>query len=188
MTNVNRGHGVGCHCDMCVWLGSGIAHGLPEELRKAKERVEAVNEKLHEASMQQRAQHITQISVASALSGAATAAETILQEAQRLTHGPRRQDYGHPLDDYTKVAGLVNILLDDKLTRPLDPEDIVTIQRMVKESRQAHRRKRDNLVDIAGYAWVDQACTDERALRAGNKTQAVGKLDTLNTSKLGDLA
>jgi hypothetical protein len=89
----------------------------------------------------------------------------ILEEANEITHGPRREAYGHPLDNFQHTAGLVNALLGHKFKEPLTANDVVAILRMVKESRQVNAPKRDNLVDIAGYAWVDQEITEEAARR-----------------------
>jgi hypothetical protein len=106
--------------------------------------------------------------------------ESILQEAQRLTHGDRNKDYGHPLDDYTRTAALVSALLAHKLTSPLTPSEAAMIQCCVKLSRQVHKPKRDNMVDLAGYAWVAQECLDEEKRREqadkGLIDKAVSKL------------
>lgn len=95
-----------------------------------------------------------------------TTTESILEEAQRLTHGPRAKDYGHPLDDYTRTAALISALLAHKLKAPLLPHEAAMIQCCVKLSRQVHSPKRDNMVDLAGYAWVTQECLDEEQRRA----------------------
>lgn len=91
--------------------------------------------------------------------------ESVLQEAQRLTHGPRNADYGHPLDDYTRTANLINSLFSHKLCEPFDAEDAAQVQVLVKMSRHQNVRKRDNMVDAAGYSWVTWACTEERTRR-----------------------
>lgn len=91
--------------------------------------------------------------------------ESILEEAQRLTHGDRNADYGHPLDDYTRTAGLVSALLAHKLKEPISPQEMALAMCCVKLSRQVHRPKRDNLTDLAGYAWVADRCVDEAARR-----------------------
>lgn len=92
--------------------------------------------------------------------------DSILEEAFRLTHGPRQEDYGHPLDDYTRTAAMASALLAHKLKEPLTAEEAALFQCCLKLSRQVNRPKRDNMVDLAGYAWVSWACTEERARRA----------------------
>jgi len=81
-------------------------------------------------------------------------AESILEEAQRITGGTRREDYGHPGEDFAHTAMMWNGILESKL-RPdaeITAMDIPLCMIAVKLARQSHRHKRDNLVDIAGYA------------------------------------
>jgi Domain of unknown function (DUF6378) len=91
--------------------------------------------------------------------------ESILQEAQRLIHGPRRAFYGHPLDDYTRTAGLFNSAFAHKLKEPLTPEEMMLAMILVKVSRQVNKPGRDNLTDIAGYAGCIEEASNERARR-----------------------
>jgi len=74
--------------------------------------------------------------------------ETILEEALRLTSGPRHEAYGSYETETKKIADAVNALRGTSLT----PEDIPLIMIMVKLSRELNCHKRDNLCDIAGYA------------------------------------
>ena len=105
--------------------------------------------------------------------------ESILQEAQRLTHGDRNLDYGHPLDDYTRTAAIVSGLLAHKLRVPLTPDEMAAVMICVKLSRQMHRKKRDNTVDGAGYFWVVQEILDEQERRCGNnRVQNCGSINT----------
>ena len=86
--------------------------------------------------------------------------ETCLQEAQRLVYGDRGEDYGHPLLDYTKTADLLNVVLHSKLTEPLEAEDVIMAMICVKISREINRPKRDNRVDMAGYAECLNRCRE----------------------------
>lgn len=95
--------------------------------------------------------------------------ESILEEAQRLTHDDRNADYGHPLDDYTRTAALVSALLAHKLKEPISPSEMALAMCCVKLSRQVHRPKRDNLTDLAGYAWVADRCVAEAERRSRPK-------------------
>ena len=83
--------------------------------------------------------------------------DTILDEAKRLVYGDRGEDYGHPLDDWTRVAGMFNALFKHKIKEPFAAEDMLQVPQMMKQSREVNKPKRDNRVDGAGY-W---ACIDE---------------------------
>jgi len=97
---------------------------------------------------------------------APTPTGSILEEAHRLTHGPRGDDYGHPLDDYTQTAALLSALWASKLKEPLTAHEAALGMVCVKLSREVRKPKRDNAVDGAGYFWVAHACLEEAARRA----------------------
>jgi nucleoside 2-deoxyribosyltransferase len=80
--------------------------------------------------------------------------ETILDEAKRLTGTDRNSDYGHPSDDFQRTARMWSGVLASKLRggEQIAASDVPLCMIAVKLARQAHRHKRDNLVDIAGYA------------------------------------
>lgn len=90
---------------------------------------------------------------------------SILLEAQDITHGARAQAYGHVLDDFQRTAGMVSAMLAHKLKEPITPDDVTRIMCCVKLSRETNRHGRDNLVDLAGYAWCTQEVMDELARR-----------------------
>jgi hypothetical protein len=74
--------------------------------------------------------------------------ESILEEAQRLVHGPRQHDYSHPFEDYTRTGRLWGAILG---IPDIDPRICCLMMAAVKISREVHRPKRDNRVDGAGY-------------------------------------
>ena len=88
--------------------------------------------------------------------------ETILEEAQRLVHGARGSDYGHPLDDFTKTARLWEVILGVEVS----PEQVALCMMGVKISRELNAPKRDNMVDLAGYAETLRMVIEEREIRA----------------------
>jgi hypothetical protein len=94
--------------------------------------------------------------------------ETILEEAQRLVHGDRQDDYGHPLDDFTKTGLIWTACLIDKLKPDavVDAEDVALMMVGVKISRQVNRPKRDNLVDGSGYFATLDMVIKERERRS----------------------
>lgn len=73
---------------------------------------------------------------------------SIMQEAHDLVNGARRANYGHPADDYARTVGAFNALTGHRLTIG----DGIVFQQCVKQARQQNHPKRDNNVDLAGYA------------------------------------
>jgi hypothetical protein len=88
--------------------------------------------------------------------------ETVCIEANRLVYGDRGETYGHPFDDFSKTAALWSVILGTTVTA----EQVSMCMILLKLSRQMYQPKRDNQVDIAGYAECLQRCVDERARRA----------------------
>ena len=80
--------------------------------------------------------------------------ESILDEAKRVTDGMRRVEYGEPADDFGRAAHMWTGILARKLRegQSISAMDIPLCMVAIKLARQSHHHKRDNLVDIAGYA------------------------------------
>lgn len=74
--------------------------------------------------------------------------ESILLEAERITNGPRRSSYGHPLDNFTRTADLWAPILGKAVTA----HQVGLCMVVAKVARECNTHTRDNLVDIAGYA------------------------------------
>ena len=74
--------------------------------------------------------------------------ESILDEAYDLVHGARGADYGKPWDDFSRTALMWTAMFE----RPFKAHEVALAMICVKLSRQMNADKRDNLVDIAGYA------------------------------------
>lgn len=75
--------------------------------------------------------------------------ETALQEAQRLVYGDRAKAYGHPIEDYTRTGRMWGAILG---LPDIDPRICCLMMAAVKISREVNAPKRDNRVDLAGYA------------------------------------
>lgn len=74
----------------------------------------------------------------------------ILDEAKRLTSEDRQEVYGHPIEDFTKVARLVAPIMESNIDARLK-HALYMIQ--VKIARLlATPDHRDSIVDLAGYA------------------------------------
>lgn len=94
--------------------------------------------------------------------------ESVLQEAQRLVHGDRGADYGHPIDDYVVTGAFWGAILDraKHTSGPIDPRIACLMMAAVKISREAGKHKRDNLTDLAGYAECAQMVAERQEEKA----------------------
>lgn len=91
--------------------------------------------------------------------GGETAFETqedILVEALRLTSGDRQATYGPPDQDFRRTAAMWTALFG----HAFEPKDVALAMILLKASRQIHQRKRDNWVDMAGYARCGSICDE----------------------------
>jgi len=73
---------------------------------------------------------------------------SILTEAHKLVTGDRHEEYGGWREDYQAVADFFRLLSGVKLS----PEQCLKFMLAVKLSRESRKHKRDNLVDLCGYA------------------------------------
>jgi hypothetical protein len=94
--------------------------------------------------------------------------ETVCQEADRLVSNDRGNDYGHPLEDFSRTGSLWAPILSEwaKITEgdePISPELVGLCMIALKISREINRPKRDNRVDIAGYAKCLEMINKKRA-------------------------
>lgn len=92
--------------------------------------------------------------------------ETVLQEANRIIYGDREQTYGDPAQNFDATASLWNGYLHAKyrVTGSMDFNalDVAHMMMLLKMAREIHMHKRDNVVDMAGYAGCIQKMYDYR--------------------------
>jgi hypothetical protein len=84
-------------------------------------------------------------------------AQTVLQEAQELIFGDRNKHYGHPRMNFQCISEMWNSYIAQRVyvkdgVVSLEPRDVANMMILMKVARDANMPKRDNLVDIAGYA------------------------------------
>ena len=80
--------------------------------------------------------------------------ESVCEEAQRIQGGDRQQDYGSPAKNFQDIANLWSTYLKVALDIDVDikARDVAHMSILMKISRNVHKPKRDNWVDMAGYA------------------------------------
>lgn len=99
--------------------------------------------------------------------------ESILLTANRIIHGDRQNDYGHPTDNHGRTALLWIKYIEGKynIDVPLDPEDVCFMNILQKIGREMHRKTRDGITDIAGYAGNIEMIRDrEKSVEDGTIT------------------
>ncbi|MCK5016839.1 MAG: hypothetical protein KAS32_07175 [Candidatus Peribacteraceae bacterium] len=99
---------------------------------------------------------------------------SILNKAIDITSNTRPEDYGHPLDDFTRAAEMISGLMGWKVKA----EEVPLIMICIKLSRQKNKHKEDNLIDIAGYAETIDKVLNERAQR-GHITSGFGYFNNI---------
>jgi Domain of unknown function (DUF6378) len=95
--------------------------------------------------------------------------ETVCEEANRIVYGDREKTYGHPALNFERTAALWNAHLKAKYGfKPysadgqfcLDVEDVAWMMVQLKQARDIHLPKRDNIVDAIGYVACIQKMRD----------------------------
>lgn len=80
--------------------------------------------------------------------------EDILEEALRITKGDRNASYGPPDQDFQRTAAMWSAMKGV----PFEAREVAMFMVALKLSRETHQKKRDNWVDIAGYARCGSIC------------------------------
>lgn len=87
---------------------------------------------------------------------------SVLVEARQLITGDRNKTYGSPTENFSNTAAIWNALLRHKLKpgEEITATEVATLMVGLKLARTVAQPKRDNFVDMAGYA----ACGAETML------------------------
>lgn len=72
---------------------------------------------------------------------------TVLQEAESIINGPRRDVYGPAEESFARIASVWSAILKREVTS----HQVALCMIGLKLCREANCKNRDNLVDIAGY-------------------------------------
>lgn len=76
--------------------------------------------------------------------------ESILSEAEKIVNGERQADYSDPVANFKHIAEIASAIMGKDITA----EECCIVMIAVKLARENHKHKRDNLVDLAGYAEI----------------------------------
>ena len=85
--------------------------------------------------------------------------ESVLREAERLTSTDRRSVYDDPTSDFARTAAMWSALFG----RDFSASDVARAMICLKLSRSTASVKRDNAVDIAGYASCLWECEEKES-------------------------
>jgi hypothetical protein len=94
-----------------------------------------------------------------------------LREADKLVHGNRQKDYGHPLDNFEDIAKFWSVIFKTDVSA----EDVALAMVSVKISRQLNHPKHDNIVDGCGYFATLEMILEERERRKNQKVNSTNK-------------
>lgn len=92
--------------------------------------------------------------------------QEIADYAVSLVSGDRQNDYGHPLDDFTRAGKIWEAILGV----PVSAEQVALCMVGVKIAREVNRQKLDNAVDGIGYFLTLTMVQQERAEREANNS------------------
>jgi hypothetical protein len=90
-----------------------------------------------------------------------TKPKSITAEAEEIVNGDRRQDYGEVKDSFERFALAWTGYLRNKLKpdEVITSNDVAMLNVIGKAIREGNKLKRDNRVDIVGYAILaDKLC------------------------------
>lgn len=76
--------------------------------------------------------------------------ESILNEAIKIRNGERNADYGDAIINMKRITNILNTIQN----KQFDEIDVCNVMIAVKLGRELHNHKRDNLVDLCGYADI----------------------------------
>jgi hypothetical protein len=88
--------------------------------------------------------------------------ETVCEEAQRIVYGDREATYGKPSKNFDATAKLWNAHLSAKygISDIITAHDVAWMMMQLKQAREMHQHKRDNIVDAIGYVACCQKMID----------------------------
>ena len=82
--------------------------------------------------------------------------KALAEEAFELVNGGRQDSYGKPERSFEALAHVWTGLLFNKLApgQRIEATDVTLLMIGLKATRETNQRKRDNIVDLHGYAFL----------------------------------
>lgn len=85
--------------------------------------------------------------------------KSILSEAEEIVNGNRQSDYGDAANNFHRIANVVNSMYPQL---NINAQQCCAVLMAVKLIREGFRHKRDNLVDLCGYAHIMNEINDRK--------------------------
>ena len=85
--------------------------------------------------------------------------KSILSEAEEIVNGNRQSDYGEAANNFHRIANVVNSMYPQL---NINAQQCCAVLMAVKLIREGFRHKRDNLVDLCGYAHIMNEINDRK--------------------------
>lgn len=82
---------------------------------------------------------------------------SILTEAESVVNGDRDSDYGDSNANLKRIADISTLI-----GQPIDASGVCRVMLAVKLARETYKHKRDNLVDLCGYAELLNRLEDSK--------------------------
>ena len=89
--------------------------------------------------------------------------QSILDEAKAIVEGSRQSDYGDPVESFDRIAKTASMITG----KDLSPKECCAVLMAVKIVRESFRHKRDNLIDLCGYAHIMNELNENKSEKKG---------------------
>ena len=92
-----------------------------------------------------------------------SAKTSILDEAKAIVEGSRQSDYGDPVESFNRIAKTASVITG----KDLSPKECCAVLMAVKIVRESFKHKRDNLIDLCGYAHIMNELNENESEKEG---------------------
>lgn len=89
--------------------------------------------------------------------------KSILDEAKAIVNGSRQSDYGDPVESFDRIAKTASMITG----KDLSSKECCAVLMAVKVVRESFRHKRDNLIDLCGYAHIMNELNENKSEKKG---------------------